>query len=543
MSEKNTSEEKVEEEITEEVKEEIEGEAAEEAEVTKEVKEKKKASKSAKSAKAMKAAKPKKPFNKRKFKHGVISAAFTILFVAAVVVLNVIIGIISERVNTSADLTTVGLYSLDDSTEDFLEMLESDVSVTVLNSEKTFESQDSSYKQVNEILQKMRMASEHFALEYLDIDQNPNYTAKFKGETLNENYIVFESGKTGRHKIISPSDYFNYNQTYLQYYGAYVPESSNVEQEAISAMMYVTSDKVYRVAFAEGYGEGDSSTLQSLFSKNGYDVEKLPLNTTSEIDDGIDYVVLFAPTMDYDKEQLAKLDKFLDNGGKFGKNVLYFASTQQPKTPNIDEFLKDWGLETGFEVVGQTDSSYLISSETPFVHFQQLCDTEYTKNVYGGKLYTYGMYLRPVNIIDSGADCTVLLKSYDKAFLYPMDREDAEKFELEKAENGVFNAAVISRKTSENGEKSGVCAFGSELLASTLSMSYSNSNNAEFFVGILDSTSGREQGVTIKAKNLLPATFEVNVKTANTLSVVLCVVIPIAVIVLGIVIWVRRRHR
>lgn len=518
MSEKKTEE--TEEKVMEETKEE------QAQDVTEKVK---------------KTPKTKKPLNKRKLKHGAVSAAFTVLFVSAVIVLNVIVGVISERVNTSADLTTVGLYTLDDSTEKFLGTLESDVSITVLNSEKTFEGQDSSYKQVNEILNKMRMECGHIKLDYLNIDQNPNYTAKFRGETLSENYIVFESEKTGRHRIVSPTDYFNYNQAYLQY-GMYVPESSNIEQEAVSSMMYVTSDKVFRVAFTEGYGEADSSALQSLFSKNGYDVEKLTLNTTPEIDEDIDYVVLFAPSMDYDKEQLAKLDKFLDNDGKFGKNVLYFASTQQPKTPNIDEFLKDRGLEVGFEVVGQTDSNYLISSETPFVHLQQLCDTEYTKNVYGGKLFTYGMYLRPVNILDD-EECEVLLKSYDKSFLYPMDREESENFDIANAENGEFNAAVISKKTAENGGESRVCVFGSELLASTLSMSYGNSNNAEFLVGILDSTSGREQGITVKAKNLIPATFEVNVKTANVLSVVLCIVIPVAVIVFGIVIWIRRRHR
>ena len=519
MSEKKTEAEKAEEEVKE-----VKKEAAEEA-----------------GESVKKAPRHKKPINKRKLKRGVLSAAFTVLFIGAVVVLNIIIAMISERVNTSADLTTAGLYSLDGSTEKFLETLESDVCVTVLNSEKTFEGQNSSYKQVNEILKKMRMECGHIKLDYLDIDQNPNYTAKFKGETLSENYIVFESEKTGRHKIVSPTDYFNYNQTYLQY-GMYVPESSNIEQEAASAMMYVTSDRVFRVAFTEGYGEADSSALQSLFSKNGYDVEKLTLNTTPEIDEDIDYVVLFAPSVDYDKEQLAKIDKFLDNDGKFGKNVLYFASTQQPKTPNIDEFLKDRGLEVGFEVVGQTDSSYLISSETPFVHLQQLCETEYTKNVYGGKLYTYGMYLRPVNILDN-AECEVLLKSYDKAFLYPMDTEESKEFDIAKAENGVFNTAAISEKNAENGGVSRVCAFGSELLASALSMSYGNSDNAEFLVGILDSTSGREQGITVKAKNLIPATFEVNVKTANALSVVLCIALPAAVIVLGIVIWVRRRHR
>ena len=34
-----------------------------------------------------------------------------------------------------------------------------------------------------------------------------------------------------------------------------------------------------------------------------------------------------------------------------------------------------------------------------------------------------------------------------------------------------------------------------------------------------------------------------NVQTSTVLGIVLCIVVPIVVVVLGIVIWVRRRHR
>ena len=487
-----------------------------------------------------------KGFNKRSFKRGALSVVLTVVFIAAVVVLNVIVGIVSERVNTAADLTANAIYSLDEKTENYLnDTLNSDVTITVLNSEKAFEEQDSSYKQVNEILKKMEMQSGHVKINYLDIDRNPNYTAQFKGETLADNYIVVECEKTGRHRIISPYDYFSFNQTYLQYYGYYIVEGSNIEQEVVSAMMYTTSDRLVRVAFTEGYGESStSSALQNLLSRNGYEVETLSLATTAEIDPEIDYVVIFAPELDLDQSQLAKLDKFLDNNGKYGKNVVYFASAQQRRTPNIDEFLADWGMAVGYYVIGQTDQNYLMSADLLYAHLQRICDTDYTANVYGTRLYTYGMYQRPVyKLENSYTDITVLMKTYDRAFLYPMDEKEAETFDYDKAESGEFNDVMVAQKITEDGNKSRVCVVGSEILASNLMMSYTNSNNAEFFVGMWNYISGREQGILIKAKSLTPVTFEMNVKTANSLSIVLCVVIPVGVIVLGIVIWVRRRHR
>ena len=477
---------------------------------------------------------------KTKLKKGVLSVVFTVVFISAVVVLNVIVGILSDRFNTSADLTAESIYSLDENTKKFLnDSLKSDVTITVLNSEKKYEEQDSAYKQVSEILKRMEKLSGHVEVNYLDIEQNPNYTARFKGETVDDNYIVVECEKTGRHKIISPYEYFSFNQTYLQYYGYYIIEGSNIEQETVSAMMYATSDKVVRVAFTEGYNESASGVgLTELLSRNGYEVEALPLTTTAEIDPEIDFVVVYAPELDMDKEQIAKLDKFLDNNGKC---VIYFASVTQPRTPNIDEFLADWGLAVGYEIIGQTDERYMFRSNTLYAHFQQICDTAYTEGVYGTRLYTYGMYQRPVyKLENSDTNITVLMKTYDGAFAYPLDAEEAEDFD--SSETGEFNVVATAQKTTEDAV-SRVCVVGSDALASTLLMSYSNSNNAEFFVGMWNYISGRERGMTVKAKTLTPATFEMNVKTANTLAVILCIVIPVSVIVVGIVVWVRRRNR
>lgn len=476
--------------------------------------------------------------SKNSFKRGALSAAFTIMFIAAVVVVNVIVWVVSDRVSMSADLTAADIYTLDETTEDYLEnSLSTDVEITILNTEQAFENQDAAYKQVGEILKKMAMQSDHVSVRFLNINQNPNYTSKFKGETLAEDYIVFECEKTGRYKIVSPYDYFSFNETYMQRYNAYLIESSSIEQEAVSALMYTTSERLVRVAFAEGYNECEGSeALKQLLMNSGYEVEALPLSTTPEISSDIDFVVLYAPRIDLDKEQLAKLDRFLYNNGNYGKNVVYFASTRQPETPNIDEFLSDCGLAVGNDVVGQSDESYLISAATAYAHLQQICDTDYTKNVYGSRLFTYGIELRPVYALHGNT--AVLMKSFDGAFLFPLDAEKAKDFSYDKAERGIFNSVVISESSGSR-----VCAVGSEYLASSAVMSYTNSNNADLFVGMWDHISGREQGVTIKPKSMIPAVFDMSVKTANTLSVILCVVIPAAIIALGLVIWIRRRHR
>lgn len=497
-------------------------------------------------AKLERVKKAKRKVNIRSIKHGSLSVTFTVIFIAAVVLVNVIASVVSERFGAAADLTGGSLYTLDETTEMYLENeLNSGVTVTVLNSEQSFE-QNAATRQVSEILKRMEIKSGNVRLEYLDLDQNPNYVSRFTGETLDTDYIVIESNKTGRHRIITPTDYFGLTTEELQYYYAYYGYVTQylIEQEAVGAMMFVTDENPVRVAFTEGFGETDYSALQSLLEKNGYSVETINLISAEDIDPEIDFVIVHAPTLDIGNEQLAKLDKFLDNNGRYGKNVLYFAGISQQKTPNIDSFLSDWSLSVGFYDVGQLDSNYLISPMTPYMHRLEICDTSYTSEVYGSRLYTLGADMRPIFVENNGrADTSVLMKTYDNAFLYPLDIEDGDSFNIDSAQKGVFNEVAAATKTSADGALSRVIAVGSDTFSGSYFMSYSNGNNGDFFVNIFNFISGKTAGVVIQAKLPIDVSFEMTAKTANSLAVVLCIVIPVCIIAVGVAVWLLRRHR
>lgn len=504
-----------------------------------------------------------KKFNIRNFKHGTFAVIFTLVFIGVLVLVNVIVGILSDRFNASADLSAGGMYTIDEKTENFVKELDHDITITLLNSESDYEAMGTVYKQVNEILKKMKVANDRITLDYLLLDQNPNFTSRFTGETLEANYIVVECKDTGRYRIIPADEYITIDQEayYEAYYAAYYSGTSfnandyiysNIEQEAVSAMMYVANDELVRIAFTEGYGELDSTALRDLLKKNGYEVETINLTQVEEIDTDIDFVVMFAPTMDVDVDNLTKLDRFLDNGGQFDKNVVYFASTSQPETPNIEGFLNDWGLSVGYEAIGQSDTSKIIAltgTLNPYIHLQDVCDTNYAGSTYGNNLYFYGMNMRPVKQIWEGGtkgniEQEIILKSYDNAFLSPLTQQGDEEFSLDTAESGVFNNAVVAyRVHSTNQNVSRLVAFGSEYFALDMFLEYSNANNSAFLVNMFNYICGREEGITITPKSFSISGFDMTAGTANTLAVFLCIVIPVIVIVLGIVIWVRRRHR
>lgn len=320
-------------------------------------------------------------------------------------------------------------------------------------------------------------------------------------------------------------------------------------------MLYVTNTDPVRVAFTEGFGEGDAGTLSSLLSKNGYDVETINLQSVSEIDSDIDYIVMYAPTMDYDNDNLDKLAKFLDNDGAFGKNLVFFSSSQVYYTKtdedstalvNLSAFLAEWGIQIGDSIIMQTNSNYTYGN-MPFAHVLDIQDTDFAGNVYGNSLFTYDAYVRPVIQIwgedksKSSIEQKVLIKTYDGAYLQPLSELSNSSFDVNSAESGVFNDAICAYKIhSTSQEVSRVVAFGSEMFPT---VSYSNSNNQNFLVNTFNYISGKTDGVTITSKTFETVGFDMNQGSANVLAIILCIVIPILVIVLGIVIWVRRRHR
>lgn len=510
-----------------------------------------------------------KKFNKRNFKHGTMSVILTVVFVAAVILVNVIVGLISERFDTDVDLSDSGMYTLEEDTEAYIAGVDKEVTITVLNSESNFEAAGEPYKQVNELLKKMQLANPLLKLEYKQLDQNPAYASQFTGETIADNYIVVECPLTDQHKILIDNDssgngYISidteayYNAYYAAYYsgGSFDPYDyvySNIEQEVVSALMFVTNDDPVRVAFTTGYEEGDSSALQELLDKNGYSVETINLMQVEAIDPEIDFVVVYAPIMDIDNDNLTKLDKFLDNGGAFGKNILYFASAYQSETPNIDAFLADWGMSVERSLVGQSDGNYVFtyydqeSYAYLYGYLQQICDTNYAGSAYNNGLFTYGSNMRPVvQLWEDGArgsiEQEILMQSHDGAFTVPFNAD--ESYEVDAAEVGVYNGAIVAYRVHSNTQEiSRLAVFGSEKLAGTMFMSYSNSNNSKFFINMFNNICGRDEGVTITSKSFATTGFDMTSQQADTLAIFLCIVIPVAVIALGIVIWVRRRHR
>lgn len=491
------------------------------------------------------------PFKSKKFKYGGLSVLFTVLFVAAIVLVNVIVNLVLDRFDVKADLTSESLYSIDENTVDYLKTLTGKVDITVTNNEDDFTGAGSYYNQTNEICKRFAESNGSISLNYVDLLTNPSFSADYPDATISEGMIVVKSEETGRYKALDYTQYLDiqYDQTYAQYGYQYISAvNANAESALLSAIMSVTNADPVRVAFTTGYGETENATMKSLLETNAYVSEALNISLVSEIDSGIDFVVIYAPSSDYSNEDLNKLDKWLDNGGKYGKNVIYVASASNPNIPNIKSFLNEWGIVVEDGVIYQTDANYAYSG-LPIYQLMQLGSSDYTSDLDSSK-YIFGNNMLALTLRFeeySNFATTPILTSYDGAVIYPLDADDSWTV-ADAGNKGVLNGIVESSKVQfENGTDpvySKVVVYGSEFLLNETLLVTEQANNAELMMSIFRGISGRDDfEITLTPKSFQMSTFEISAAASATIAIIFAIVLPVAIIVAGIVVWLRRRHR
>lgn len=508
----------------------------------------------------------KNPFKNKKFKYGSLSVVFTVIFVAAIVLVNVICNLLLDRFDVKADLTDGGIYSLGEELSEFAKNSESTVNFYFTSTEENLVSAGSVYKQTVEFVKNLTNLNKNYSVQYIDLLTNPSFSEKYSANS--EGGLIVECEETGRYKTFDiGSDFMRYvlqdGNSYdastaqmMVMYGYQVTDQTSIaEQELLSAIMSVTKINPIKVAFATGFGETENTALVSLLEKNAYIVDTLDVDTAAEIPSEYEILVINGPTMDYSDEVLDKIDAWLSNGGLFGKNLMYFASVNNPtSTPKINAFLNEWGISVDEGYSLQLDGNYAYSVQgmgTPFYQRAELIsDTDFYKAAQIGVNTSFRVNgFRPVRMLweeNSNYTNTALIRSYgENSVIMPFDAT-GETWSEETAERGQFNVLVESSKVRYEGTNaaySRVIVGGSELLFDEYFITATNYNNGDAAIALFNAASGNtDQSVTITPKSFTATTYEIDKSQQFGIGITFAVIMPAVIIVIGIVIWVRRRH-
>ena len=146
-------------------------------------------------------------FHSRRFKFGSLATVITAVFVAAIILINVVAGLLLDRFPISIDLTADNRFELTQDSIDFLAGLEQDVKITVLADEATFENAGVYYKQIYEIIRDYAQHSSRVTVEFRSITKNPGLADDYPSEQLEEGDIIQfkRDGYTVIHRIVDIS--------------------------------------------------------------------------------------------------------------------------------------------------------------------------------------------------------------------------------------------------------------------------------------------------------------------------------------------------
>lgn len=460
----------------------------------------------------------------KKIRRGVFNSSFVVIGLAIVVAVNVFANELPEKAK-SVDLTSQNLYTLTDDSVNLVKNLKQDVTLYVLSSEKSADDT------VARTLSNYEDASSHIKVEYIDPAVSPNFYASYTDTAPSDGSIIVVCGTTS--KVVSSSDLYQYDvdySTYTQTKSAY-----DGEGQLTSAISYVTSEDLPKVYTITGHGETAlDDTFKSALEKMNISVEDLTLLQEEAIPEDAAAVIINGPTSDFSADDAAKISTYLAGGGKL---IVTTAYNKAEDTPNFDGILSAYDIQVTNGLVMDSDSTHYY--QYPFYLLPDVASATQTSKVSN---YVFMPYAQAVTNAGEHPDTitwTDLLTTSDNAYV-KTDISNITTFEKESGDqSGKFTLAA-NVTDSESGAD--ITVVASVLAFSNDADSIVSGQNLALFKGIASTFASSDSAVSIDAKPYTYTTLSVNQSVAIMSETLLVMVLPVALIVIGIVIWYRRRR-
>ena len=389
---------------------------------------------------------------------------------------------------------------------------------------------------VQRLLQRYADLSDHIQVEVMDPSLHPTFLDNYELEIsrLYENSVLVDC--EGRYRLVGYDEIFvtSYEMDYYSY--NYVTSTSfNGESALTSALHYVSSDDLPKVYILTGHGETElDERITEMLSQDNFESESLSLLSEESVPEDAAAIIINAPSSDLNQDEADMLITYLENGGSIALITSYMGADDMP---NLKQVTASMGLttETGIIIEGERN---MRLTRYPHYILPNIESHEITSSLSEAGYYILTPLAQPlVETEDSSASITWLLTTSDSAYakqaamsMTTTEKEDGDT-------DGPFNVAALS----ENGGK--LFWVTSDTLLDSYVDSAVSGANSNLFMNALNYMCEQEESISIRAKSLDSATLTVPQSESTLWSIVMIGVIPVGLIVLGMLIWIRRKRR
>lgn len=463
---------------------------------------------------------------KFKIKMNLISTVIIAVVIASIVLLNMIFGTVSDKLQLDIDLTKDKVYDFSPLTQETISALEDDVTAYLIQYDGV------EYSHLEQLLEKYASLNTKFKVKKVDPYENPEIMAKFPDiyqDTGNPSLVVLE----GKDRYRSITYYEIFPQTYTN------QTSLDAERQITNGIRYVTGkieEKV--ILFTTGHGEASTDTLVNLMIEEGYKYGDLDLKL-QQIDESTSVIVSYMPEDDFTENEIKLIDKFVEDGGSY-----LLISSSKGTGKNISAYAEKWGIIPNNDYMLENENNYYVHEG---VYSSELSIEEHkitSSAIESGLPFLSPMLPNTLSVTKSsnGAVVYPLLKSSPDSYAKEDLSHDTTSYS-EGDKIGPFVMGALSYKENAVGK---VCVLSGGVNESFVSPAYVSSAslaNYDFMLNLISYFGGTGDETGIRAKNISPDAFTLEPKETKRITNVLLFVVPGIIFLAAFLVWIRRRFR
>lgn len=472
----------------------------------------------------------KKGINKKTLKNGSYSVVLSVIFVVIIVVVNLIVDAFPSTY-TELDVSDQQLFSIGDQTKDFLKELDKDVTIYQIAQS------GSEDEVVSKLLKKYEEASDHIKVETKDPVVNPKFTSEYTDEEVSSNSLIVVC--EDRSKVVDYNNIYESSIDYNTY--SYTTSGFDGEGQITSAISYVTSDNLPVLYTLDGHGEKSlDSTLQEDIEKANIEIKSLNLLTEESVPEDADCLMINSPSTDISEEERDAIIEYLENGGK----AMIFSDYTEGSMDNFDAVLENYGVERVDGIVIEGDAQH-YAMQMPYYLLPNVSSAEAVSDFSSQGYFVLAPYAQGIRQLDNVRDTLTiesLLTTSDDAY----SKTDLNTETLEKTDediDGPFDIGVSITEEVDDDKTTQIVYYSTaNLMDSQINQMVAGGNEQMITESLNWMCSTDETStISIPSKSLEVSYLTVTAYDAAYWKICVMGLIPGVFLVVGFVIWLKRR--
>lgn len=460
-------------------------------------------------------------FSSRKFKGGAYATVISVFVIAVVFVINLIVG----DLGITKDYSANGVYSVLDSTKEYVAGLKDKISIYYL-------AQDGNANPIYErVMEDFNTANKNVQIVQKDPVKNPKFAAEYTDEQIMEHSLIVVNDNNGRSKYISYADTLIQELNYQTY--QYETVAFDLEGQLLSALAYVSNEKLPVMYILKGHSEADvSQTLADGIAKENVETKELELLKTGEIPEDCSLLFIYAPQTDLVEEETALISEYMDNGGK----VIMIFGIETGDLANLNAFLENYGLRRAEGFILEGDTNYYMM-RTPYQIIPDMEShviTDALSKKYPVFIIAQGM--KQTDELRDGITVVPLLETSAKAY----SKADVNSDVLGQEEGDESGPFMVGAEVIDG--EGGMVVFSSSYFLNDSILRLGSYANGDLFYNAINYLAGVDNSVSVRTVSLDEEIITVPASTGNMLAVLYIAFIPILILTIGIIVVVRRRR-